>query len=286
LEEEYDDDSSGSHRQGARETWLCFGAVWVLCALDDIIGSVVAYHRRKTAQSRPGTGNRPVSRGGGVRPGSGAAALRPGSSAASASRARPGTVEGRAKSAAGGEQPERRRLLALKHFVAAVKADQDLPSCPVLETCLVEVATGVVPHVESRQLLAMQAYSERLRAWAEQEADGDADAIDVAIKQAMKGVTAVNSTPRARPADVAGGRSGFGGASTSMPTPATQASQTVKAATRGGGGWLPKTFVKEFNAEGEEVEPDDFGFDAEADIARQDQVSVKVHVSFSEHTAE
>merc|ERR1719436_697905 len=52
----------------------------------------------------------------------------------------------------------RLRLLALKHFVAAVRNDPGLRACPVLETCLAEVATGAVPHVESADLLAIEAY--------------------------------------------------------------------------------------------------------------------------------
>jgi len=315
-EEDEDGESSDSRLDRARESWLSFGASWVLCALDDVIGSVVAHHRRKSVKppSASAAAARPGSRGG-ARPGSSAGGVgafrpasrggeRPPSSAgvqAPTGRARPGTGEARPKTPAGAlplEQtrldapPERRRLLALKHFVAAVKADKDLQACTILETCLVEVATGVLPHVEPSQLLAMQAYNERLLLWAEQEADAEGS-VELAMTQAMKGVSAANATPRAIKSpqvnSSSAGRSGSAAASrpaAKAPLPAAPASRAAPAAPRAGGGWLPKTFIKEFNAEGDEVEPEHDEVPEEDEVPEGldglAQFSVKAKVVFSE----
>merc|ERR1711924_533675 len=183
---------------------------------------------------------------------------------------------------------ERRRLLALKHFVAAVKADQDLHACTVLETCLVEIATGVLPHVESSHLLAIPAYKERLLLWAEQEAGDDRAGGDVAIKQAMKGVSASNVTPRiaksAAPSAPTKKQQTTGEAS-APSVPATSPRSRKQACNRGGGGWLPTAFVQEFNAEGEEVEPEVATYDADLENAGPSslgQLNVKARVIFSE----
>lgn len=257
------------------DVWLRFGAFWVLCALDDIVGSVIAHCARKAAMprasrgsaTRPGSGN-----GAGVsRPTTGSRSTTPavGSTAGDklakegvrpATGMRPGTAD--KAGAKDAQQPadrcmERPRLLALKHFVAAARNDAGLKACQILEACLVEVATGRTPHVATADLLALEQYHRRLMLWAEQEAGPDAteEAKKSAVTQAMKGVPAkespeVVSAPaasRGQAASVSTGRQVKGVA------PQSPNSADGMQARRS---WLPKAFVHEFNAEGDEVEPE------------------------------
>lgn len=191
--------------------------------------------------------------------------------------------------------------MALKHFIAAVKGDNDLQACGVLETCLFEVATGTLPHMDAAQLLAMHAYHQRLQLWAAQEAGSDdPGAVDLMIKQAMKGVSAANMTPRALKApEVSSSRpasSANAGAASVAP-----AAKAAAAPARGGGGWLPQAFVKDFNEEGDEFEPDLDGANPDEGLAEMHadeglvelqglenaSISVKVsRVVFSEHAVE
>eukprot|EP00930_Biecheleria_cincta_P020521 TRINITY_DN15421_c0_g1_i1.p1 TRINITY_DN15421_c0_g1~~TRINITY_DN15421_c0_g1_i1.p1 ORF type:complete len:411 (+),score=90.51 TRINITY_DN15421_c0_g1_i1:38-1270(+) len=242
--------------------WPHFGASWVLAALDDAVGSVTANVARKAAgpAPRPGTagsslpitasppGTRPPSSQGGNTPaassGGGRLQFRP------PSRAGAGT----SKSSTAGpakQAPEKYRLLSIKHFVVAAKADEGLQTCPVIETCLTDVATGTAPYIEAETLLAMQPYRERLLAWAAQESQGQGpQAVQQAVQQAMKCTVASLSQPPAgqRPAAAAP-------ADRSQPFAGGPQGTPASAAGRGSSSWLPKAFVKEFNAEGDEVDP-------------------------------
>jgi len=289
------EDGDSSQSDLLQEQWLCFGVAWVLSALDDVIGSVVAHCRRKAAQPRGAT-VRPTSSTG--RPGSGAIGR-----IGTAGQSRPGTSEQRPRTPAaegsGVQQAlERRRLLALKHFVGAVKADRDLQACTVLETCLVEVATGVAPHVEASYLLASPLYHQRLRLWAEQEAGQEPGAVDFAVKQAMKEVCATSATtPRTssatnlRPSHGKGDTSETRGLPLRFSAPSRVAAgaervAVAKAPARKSQGWLPQAFVQEFNAEGDEVDAEGFPSDAESDgiVSKEalGSLSVKTRVVFAD----
>mmetsp|Transcript_112779 Transcript_112779/g.204971 ORF Transcript_112779/g.204971 Transcript_112779/m.204971 type:complete len:561 (+) Transcript_112779:60-1742(+) len=257
------------------DVWLRFGAFWVLCALDDIIGSVVSHCARKAAMVRGGAAaaRRPASGGSGARPASsggsrpttGSRSTTPAVSstngAKSAREARPATGARPGAGAGKAEQPERLelpRLLALKHFVAAARNDNGLKACHILEACLVEVATGQTPHVATAELLAIDAYQKRLMSWAEQESGPDAseEAKQRAVAQAMKGVPAkaVPDAASAPPGATARGKATSAGAGRQAAgAPARPQSADESKARQS---WLPQAFVNEFNAEGEEVEPE------------------------------
>jgi len=134
--------------------------------------------------------------------------------------------------------------------VAAVRGDDGLQACPVLETCLAEVATGVAPHVEAAELTACAAYRERLHGWAQQESEGGGqDALERAVAQAMKATVASVSAPP----QPAAGRSA---ASAATAVPSAVPAAAPSSAAGGRRSWLPQAFIREFNAEGEEVEPE------------------------------
>lgn len=258
---------------------LRFGVSWVFCALEDVVGSVAAHCTRRTAAAAPpprpptAEGARPRSSAGSSRPATGGPRLgsssgRPGSSAGAARPATPLT-RGAASRAVPIEKP---RLLALKHFVGAVKGDEGLLACPVLETCLAEVATGVAPHVDTAELLACAPYQDRILRWAAQDADGsDEGALDRALAQALKSVSSAPAAAAAvaatsgsttfRPPERPRGNAGAGTRAPARATgPAGQgqgAAGTAAAATPTGRprGWLTPAFVSEFNAEGDEVLP-------------------------------
>eukprot|EP00439_Symbiodinium_sp_Y106_P085630 s451_g29.t1 len=209
------------------EAWPERGAAWVLAALEDVVGSVASHSARKaaaaagrpsTAGSRPGTAQRPAT---GTQ---GRHQFQP------PVRLQEGTVPSK--------QTERLRLLGIKHFVVAAKADDDLQNCQLVATCLADVAMGLAPHLESDDLMAQPEYRERLVAWAAQESQGQKDpsAIQQAILQAMKVTPAATSSR--------------GQMSTKVPS-AAKPSQPAGPVR---GSWLPKVFVREFNAEGDEVE--------------------------------
>ncbi|CAE7802407.1 unnamed protein product [Symbiodinium necroappetens] len=98
------------------------------------------------------------------------------------------------------------------------------------------------PNVRSAGIFQAQPeYRERLVAWAAQECQGQKDpsAIQQAILQAMKVTPAATSSR--------------GQISTKVPSATAKPSQPAGPVR---GSWLPKVFVREFNAEGDEVEPD------------------------------
>mmetsp|Transcript_86197 Transcript_86197/g.247362 ORF Transcript_86197/g.247362 Transcript_86197/m.247362 type:complete len:432 (-) Transcript_86197:31-1326(-) len=237
---------------------LQFGAAWVMCALDDVVGSVVVHTTRKSAavvSSRPTTagGSRPLTSG-----------SRPVSSSSSVARpAVPNSAGGKVLAhvpsskqsqvvAAAIAAESRLRLITLKHFVSAVRSDDDgLRACPVLEMCLAEVATGVVPHVSSTELLTSESYCARLRQWTDQEgAAGGAAAAEQAMAQALKTFVAAVVAP----ATLAARRSPQARSEVDMAVAPVGADEGSARQTKRGQGWLPKAFVREFNAEGEEVE--------------------------------
>eukprot|EP00439_Symbiodinium_sp_Y106_P085804 s451_g29.t3 len=124
------------------EAWPERGAAWVLAALEDVVGSVASHSARKaaaaagrpsTAGSRPGTAQRPAT---GTQ---GRHQFQP------PVRLQEGTVPSK--------QTERLRLLGIKHFVVAAKADDDLQNCQLVATCLADVAMGLAPHLESDDLM-------------------------------------------------------------------------------------------------------------------------------------
>ncbi|CAE7343537.1 unnamed protein product [Symbiodinium sp. KB8] len=133
--------------QGATggEAWPERGAAWVLAALEDVVGSVASHSARKAATvkdaARPSTA--------GSRPGT---AQRPATGTQGRHQFQPPVrlQEGTAPS----KQTERLRLLGIKHFVAAAKADDDLQNCQLVATCLADVAMGLAPHLESDDLMA------------------------------------------------------------------------------------------------------------------------------------
>ncbi|CAE7034739.1 unnamed protein product [Symbiodinium sp. CCMP2592] len=129
------------------KAWPERGAAWVLAALEDVVGSVASHSARKaaaaagpgrpsTAGSRPGTAQRPAT---GTQ---GRHQFQP------PVRPQEGTVPSK--------QTERLRLLGIKHFVAAAKADDDLQNCQLVATCLADVAMGLAPHLESDDLMALE----------------------------------------------------------------------------------------------------------------------------------
>lgn len=232
------------------EAALDFGAYWVLCAMDDVVGSVASYVARKaaSAKARPTTpGSRPASRQGtaGASP-SGSVTQRP---ATSSRPATPASARGVAPGA------ERLHIVALKHVIAVVKGDPGLQACPILETCLVEVATGAMPHVDSSSLMRVAAFRERLHTWAQQESAAGRATFELAIAQAMKstaapapsGTAASSATPVKNPGAKSAAKGGM---------PIVNESPPSSRPSSAGQGWLPKAFVREFNAEGEEVEPE------------------------------
>ncbi|CAE8704542.1 unnamed protein product [Polarella glacialis] len=267
--------SAGKAASAARamggQSWPEFGAAWILCVLDDAVGSVAAHVARRAA----GPAGRPTTPSG-LRPGSSgmrsatssARPFTPGAASSGGrqqfrppSRAGSGGLSPAASApAAGGSSKlqEKFRLLGLKHFVAAVKGDEGLQACPVLETCLADVAMGSVPHLEADPLLATPAYRERLLAWANQESQGQGpEALEQAVAQAMKCTIATLAQPEKGQATwsrenrigaVIGDAGGKG---------------RVAVGRGRGSGWLPKAFVREFNAEGDEVDP---ASDAEPDL--------------------
>lgn len=259
------------------DAWLRFGTFWVLCALDDIIGSVISHCARKAAMPRVNAtaAQRPASRGSASRPGT--AGSRPGTAGSQptagnklskdavstrpATGARPGTSSG--TGARDAQQPaercmERPRLLALKHFVAAARNDDGLKACQILEACLVEVATGQTPHVATAELLAIEPYQQRLMSWVEQESGPDAseDAKKVALAQAMKGVPLKDGPPSVVASSPATARGKTTPSPSATKIPGAQPSPDSAGSSQARRSWLPKAFVHEFNAEGEEVEPD------------------------------
>jgi len=241
-------------QQGGRSSTarMDFGSAWIACALEDVVGSVVVHTTRKSAaavSSRPTTagGSRPMTSGSSP-PTTARKPSTPGTARAGAQKQESKPISKQTRSAMAAIAAEARlRLLALKHFVAAVRSDPGLRACPLLESCLAEVATGVVPHVESSELLAVDAYRIRLREWTEQEARaGGSEAAEQAMAQALKTTVATVSVPAA-PAPR--GRA----SQAAVALPEQQPSSDAKARR---GQWLPKAFVREFNAEGEEVEQD------------------------------
>lgn len=240
-----------------------FGAAWILCALEDVVGSVVVHTTRKSAavlSSRPTTA-------GGSRPLTAAAsrATTPGKPGSSRGRAPPAASSGSGKTpskstcAAAVAAEARLRLLALKHVVAAVKTDDGLRGCTPLERSLADVALGIAPHVDSRELLGVDAYRERIQEWTHQESEGvDVAAAENAMRQALK--TSISASASAAAA---------GGAPAPVPRRRVEAPRAANASSSRPstaalvqaqcGQWLPKAFVHEFNAEGDEVidEPSD-----------------------------
>lgn len=260
------------------QAWARFGAAWVACALADVVGSVAAHCARKTASlvaTRPTTpgGSRPLTPGGPPRPASGSSGTRPASSSGGGSRpgtpgapaVRPGTSGGLGpsgqQSRQGPGQPRARiRLLALKHFVAAAKGDEGLQACPVLEACLAEVATGAVPHAEVADLMASAPYRERVLRWAEQEANGGGPpAVERALSQALKAAVAPLA-PRAlgaaSPRPSVGAPARAAAMQQAGPPPTAPEAGGHGPSPSGRGSWLPQAFIREFNAEGDEVEPE------------------------------
>lgn len=231
------------------EAAIDFGANWVLCAMDDVVGSVASYVARKaaSAKARPATpGSRPASRQGTAgASSSGSVSQRP---ATSSRPMTPASARGVATVA------ERLHIVALKHVIAAVKGDQGLHACPVLETCLVEVATGVMPHVDSGSLMRVAAFRERLHTWAQQESAAGRATFELAIAQAMKSTAAPAPSGRgawsATPVTTPGAKS-----AAKEGVPIVNERPPSSRPSSAGQGWLPKAFVREFNAEGEEVEP-------------------------------
>mmetsp|Transcript_8220 Transcript_8220/g.22741 ORF Transcript_8220/g.22741 Transcript_8220/m.22741 type:complete len:354 (-) Transcript_8220:159-1220(-) len=184
--------------------WIRFGALWVLCAMDDLLGAVTA-HVSKPAKGR-GKDSRcstPATR---IAASPGAREIRPG------------------------------RLLALKHFVAAVRCDDGLRACSVLEICLFRLATGVAPHIDSSQLLAIASFERQFSRWTDERESEETRAR--AVASAMR--VACPSTMRAS-------------ASESAPLASPSVDASVPSRSGFSVGWLPKSFVREFNAEGEEV---------------------------------
>ncbi|CAE7222886.1 unnamed protein product [Symbiodinium natans] len=219
------------------EAWPERGAAWVLVALEDVVGSVASHSARKAAAAAAAAAGRPSTAG-----------SRPGT----AQRPVTGTQGGRHQfqpptrlheGAGPSKLVERLRLLAIKHFVAAAKADDDLQNCPLVATCLADVAMGLAPHVDSDDLMAQPEYRERLVAWAAQECQNQSDpsAIQKAIQEAMK-VTPAAAAAKGQLAPAKG--------------PSAAASRSQPSGSARAGSWLPKVFVREFNAEGDEVEPD------------------------------
>eukprot|EP00929_Paragymnodinium_shiwhaense_P027287 TRINITY_DN16050_c0_g1_i1.p1 TRINITY_DN16050_c0_g1~~TRINITY_DN16050_c0_g1_i1.p1 ORF type:complete len:650 (-),score=150.48 TRINITY_DN16050_c0_g1_i1:99-2048(-) len=314
--------SSSSGAAGPQESWLRFGAAFVSCALDDVVGAVSAYTARKANVPKPQPFTSPYSRPGTAfsRPMTGAATSRPTTAGVSSDVPSPtalaaalegsvsgpgrGRVRAHAASAAPATAQPRLRLLALKHFVAAVRADEGLNSCTVLATALAEVATGTAPYAEESALIAVSFYQDRLLSWATQEAKGSGpDGLQKAIAEAMKVSVATERRPTTsqvelpdrpgtasqrpltqggfaaaagEPPSVACSRPGTSAARPGLPADSAMTKGIGKGASSwlpqrgtssggypGGGGypaagkrggWLPKVFVREFNAEGEEVE--------------------------------
>eukprot|EP00933_Yihiella_yeosuensis_P008550 TRINITY_DN11405_c0_g2_i2.p1 TRINITY_DN11405_c0_g2~~TRINITY_DN11405_c0_g2_i2.p1 ORF type:complete len:491 (-),score=97.21 TRINITY_DN11405_c0_g2_i2:22-1494(-) len=249
--------SSSSRDAGASggQSWSEFGAAWILSALDDAVGSVTAHCARKAAgpAGRPATpsGLRPTTGGArpytpNVRPGTSKGAGRhqfrpPSRAGGTGDNARPSTP-----------QQERYRLLALKHFVGAAKGDSGLQECPIIESCLADVATGAVPHMDQAVLLGNTAFRERLHSFAQQESNGRGpEALQEAVALAMKcAVATISQTPR--------GKTGITGSKASKSSETGSTAGFTSGSARGArSGWLPKAFVQEFNAEGEEVEQTD-----------------------------
>lgn len=201
--------------------WIRFGALWVLCAMDDLLGAVTA-HVSKPAKGR-GKDSRcstPLER----------------ATDFGAKDSRCSTPAARIAASPGAREVRPGRLLALKHFVAAVRCDDGLRTCTVLEMCLYRLATGVAPHIDSSQLLAIETFQRQFSRWIDEREFEETRAR--AVASAMR--VACPSTVRASASD---------------PAPLGSPSVDASALSRSGFsvGWLPKSFVREFNAEGEEV---------------------------------
>jgi len=239
------------------DAWLNFGAAWVSGAVHDVVSSVAARSCcRLSAGERPATpGKYPVTPG--ARPMSPVKRpVTPGKRPVTPSQ-HPTTLLRNA-----GEQASRFQLLTLKHFVAAVKEDQGLHACHVLGCCLVEVATGEVPHVEVELLMKIPSYCARLLCWVEHESDGSREGMERAAARAMK--SAAKTT-----------RKQVGIAVLPNTASKVKSRQPVEPKTRQrpiswarhGRGWLPEDFVREFNGEGDEVESSRSDFDRECMVA-------------------
>ncbi|CAJ1364145.1 unnamed protein product, partial [Effrenium voratum] len=199
--------------QGGGSKEAAFGAAWILSALEDAVGCAAA---SAVAKKVP-------------RPSSAAPERGPSRSFRPPSRV-----------GAKGEKPvlARFKLLTIKHFVQAARSDEDLQNCPLIATCLADVATGVAPYLETELLLGMDVYRERLVAWAQESQGSDPKAVQDAIAQAMKvSAAALDQSSR-----------GF------EAKPLKGQERSLSAGGRSS--WLPKAFVREFNAEGDEVEAD------------------------------
>ncbi|CAJ1460899.1 unnamed protein product, partial [Effrenium voratum] len=199
--------------QGGGSKEASFGAAWILSALEDAVGCAAA---SAVAKKVP-------------RPSSAAPERGPSRSFRPPSRV-----------GAKGEKPvlARFKLLTIKHFVQAARSDEDLQNCPLIATCLADVATGVAPYLETELLLGMDVYRERLVAWAQESQGSDPKAVQDAIAQAMKvSAAALDQSSR-----------GF------EAKPLKGQERSLSAGGRSS--WLPKAFVREFNAEGDEVEAD------------------------------
>lgn len=245
-----------THAVPGRSRFL-FGAAWILCALEDIVGSVVVHTTRKAAtvlSSRPTTagGSRPLTARAAT---PGRKSPMPGSNREGAQTAVAAKTPSKATCAAAVAAEARLRLLALKHFVAAVKGDEGLRACPALESSLAEVATGVVPHVDARELLAVEAYRERLQQWTQQESEGGgAQAAEQAMQQALKTtVGTVASAGSAAPQSQRKRRSEVKVRIAVPPESPSTRPSTASIVRAQCCQWLPQEFVQQFNAEGEEV---------------------------------
>mmetsp|Transcript_57566 Transcript_57566/g.106360 ORF Transcript_57566/g.106360 Transcript_57566/m.106360 type:complete len:411 (-) Transcript_57566:41-1273(-) len=256
-------------RQSARR----LGACWVLAALDDILAAVVAHCANKPAAptsggggggaaqrpgsasaSRPGTAGRPGTGNTSLPAGSSESSSRPTSSRGTPASSRPELLSETGRSL-GAHMGEKHRLIALKHLVATVRQERSLQACKVLEVCLVEVANGASPLLDVDSIMVIEAYRERLRDWATQEAESSGIGLDQCIEQAMKGVgtaaTPRNAvTMRSTPKAASSNKVAFEKKEPEAPPPLPAPQK------RAGGGWLPKAFVRDFNAEGDEVEPE------------------------------
>lgn len=194
------------------------GAAFICCALDDAVGSAGAALSKAQLAGRPNTGLREVSRS-----------------------------EFRPPSRAGAKAGDRYKLLGIKHFVAAAKADEDLQNCPLIATCLADVAIGGTPYLEVELLLGVPTYRARLVAWASQESQGDGPALQEAISQAMKvSAASVTSAPNAAYTNK--------GQLRQVKPESKQSDKEHKECQGRRASWLPQAFVTSFNAEGEEVE--------------------------------
>ncbi|CAK8989671.1 unnamed protein product [Durusdinium trenchii] len=212
------------------------GGAWVCCALEDLVGSTVVALTAK-ATPRPTTGRPP-------------------------SRQRPPTSDFRPPSRVGGatgtkfqqgmDRLDRFKLLGIKHFVTAAKADPDLQNCPLVATCLADVATGLAPYLEVEFLLGSVAYRDRLVAWASQEGQGqEGPGFQEAISQAMK-VSSASVAGQPGPLRQTGPLR-LAQRKVSQEKPGPSAESTDRRSGRRSS-WLPQAFVQSFNAEGEEVE--------------------------------